>query len=297
MDTAVRSFLTYLHIERKASPHTLRNYGQDLRQFLDFLRRDEASLMSPQQIEPITIRSFMALRTNQGDSKATRSRKLSAIRSLFRYLAREGQITRNPGEAVRGPKQERKLPTVLTADDAKRLMDDCIRPRSFRDQALLETLYSSGARVSEVVNLNLDDVDLHEGIATVLGKGRKERIVPLGTHAVRALAAYRQSLPAGTVSGPLFRNQRGGRLTTRSVERLVAKAARDLPNFPSLSPHGLRHSFATHLLDGGVDLRAIQELLGHVSVSTTQRYTHVALDRIMEAYDKAHPRARARAIS
>ena len=297
MDTAVRSFLTYLHIERKASPHTLRNYGQDLRQFLDFLRRDEGSLRSPQQIEPTTIRSFMALRANQGDSKATRSRKLSAIRSLFRYLAREGQITRNPGEAVRGPKQERKLPTVLTADDAKRLMDDCIRPRSFRDQALLETLYSSGARVSEVVNLNLDDVDLHEGIATVLGKGRKERIVPLGTHAVRALAAYRQSLPAGTVSGPLFRNQRGGRLTARSVERLVAKAARDLPNFPSLSPHGLRHSFATHLLDGGVDLRAIQELLGHVSVSTTQRYTHVALDRIMEAYDKAHPRARARAIS
>ena len=297
MDTAVRSFLTYLHIERKASPHTLRNYGQDLRQFLDFLRRDEGSLGSPQQIEPITIRSFMALRANQGDSKATRSRKLSAIRSLFRYLAREGQITRNPGEAVRGPKQERKLPTVLTADDAKRLMDDCIRPRSFRDQALLETLYSSGARVSEVVNLNLDDVDLHEGIATVLGKGRKERIVPLGTHAVRALVAYRRSLPAGTVSGPLFRNRRGGRLTTRSVERLVAQAARDLPNFPSLSPHGLRHSFATHLLDGGVDLRAIQELLGHVSVSTTQRYTHVALDRIMEAYDKAHPRARARAIS
>ena len=297
MDTAVRSFLTYLHIERKASPHTLRNYGQDLRQFLDFLRRDEGSLGSPQQIDPITIRSFMALRANQGDSKATRSRKLSAIRSLFRYLAREGQITRNPGEAVRGPKQERKLPTVLTADDAKRLMDDCIRPRSFRDQALLETLYSSGARVSEVVNLNLDDVDLHEGIATVLGKGRKERIVPLGSHAVRALAAYRRSLPAGTASGPLFRNQRGGRLTARSVERLVAKAARDLPNFPSLSPHGLRHSFATHLLDGGVDLRAIQELLGHVSVSTTQRYTHVALDRIMEAYDKAHPRARARAIS
>jgi len=297
MDTAVRSFLTYLHIERKASPHTLRNYGQDLRQFLDFLRRDEGSLRSPQEIEPITIRSFMALRANQGDSKATRSRKLSAIRSLFRYLAREGQITRNPGEAVRGPKQERKLPTVLTADDAKRLMDDYIRPRSFRDQALLETLYSSGARVSEVVNLNLDDVDLHEGIATVLGKGRKERIVPLGTHAVRALAAYRRSLPAGTVSGPLFRNRRGGRLTTRSVERLVAQAARDLPNFPSLSPHGLRHSFATLLLDGGVDLRAIQELLGHVSVSTTQRYTHVALDRIMEAYDKAHPRARARAIS
>lgn len=296
MDAAVRSFLTYLRIERRASPHTLRSYGQDLGQFLDFLRRDERILGTPQHVEPIMIRSFMALRAQQRDSKATRSRKLSAIRSLFRHLAREGKITRNPAEAVLGPKQDQRLPRVLTADDAKRLMEDTARPRSLRDQALLETLYSSGARVSELVNLNLDDVDLHAGIATVLGKGRKERIVPLGTQAVAALAAYRQSLGSQTVSGPLFRNRRGGRLTARSVERMVAKAARDLPNFPSITPHGLRHSFATHLLDGGVDLRAIQELLGHASLSTTQRYTHVALDRIMEAYDKAHPRAHARAV-
>ena len=297
MDAAVRSFLSHLRIERRASPHTLRNYSQDLRQFLDFLQRDQRNLCTPQQVEPLTIRSFMAARTHHGDGKATRSRKLSAIRSLFRYLAREGRIGTNPAEAISGPKQDRKLPRVLTADDAQRLMETRVGPRSLRDQALLETLYSSGARVSELVNLNLDDLDLHEGVATVLGKGRKERIVPLGTYAVSALGAYLQSLPPGTVSGPLFRNLRGGRLTARSVERMVARASRDLPNFPSLTPHGLRHSFATHLLDGGVDLRAIQELLGHASLSTTQRYTHVALDRIMEAYDKAHPRAHARGTS
>jgi integrase/recombinase XerC len=307
MDAAVRSFLTYLQTERRASPHTLRNYGQDLGQLLAFLRTEQIG--TPAQVQPFTIRSFMALRANKGDGKATRSRKLSAIRSLFRYLCREDEITRNPAEAISGPKQDRKLPQVLTADDAKRLMDNPPRPRSLRDQAVFETLYSSGARVSELVNLDLKDIDLDEGVATVLGKGRKERIVPLGRPAVRALQAYVQSLPpfptlSGRTNGssdatraPLFRNRRGGRLTVRSVERLVANAVRDLVNFPSVTPHGLRHSFATHLLDGGVDLRAIQELLGHASLSTTQRYTHVAFDRILETYDKAHPRAHVRAIS
>jgi integrase/recombinase XerC len=303
MDAAVRSFLTYLKTERRASPHTLRNYGQDLGQLLDFLRNEQ--ITSPAQVQPFTIRSFMALRANKGDGKATRSRKLSAIRSLFRYLCREDAIRRNPAEAISGPKQDRKLPQVLTADDAKRLMDNPPRPRSLRDQALLETLYSSGARVSELVNLDLKDIDLDEGIATVMGKGRKERIVPLGRPAVLALSAYVHSLPTSAsraedshdrTRAPLFRNCRGGRLTVRSVERLVADAVRDLVNFPSITPHGLRHSFATHLLDGGVDLRAIQELLGHASLSTTQRYTHVAFDRILETYDKAHPRAHARAI-
>ena len=303
MDAAVRSFLTYLQTERRASPHTLRNYGQDLRQLLDFLRNEQIG--TPAQVQPFTIRRFMAVRADKGDSKATRSRKLSAIRSLFRYLCREDEITRNPAEVISGPKQDRKLPQVLTADDAKRLMDNPRGPRSLRDQALLETLYSSGARVSELVNLDLKDIDLDEGIATVLGKGRKERIVPLGRQAVLALSAYIQSLPTlvkridgslNATHAPLFRNRRGGRLTARSVERLVANAVRDLVNFPSITPHGLRHSFATHLLDGGVDLRAIQELLGHASLSTTQRYTHVAFDRILESYDKAHPRAHARAI-
>jgi integrase/recombinase XerC len=303
MDAAVRSFLTYLQTERRASPHTVRNYGQDLGQLVDFLRHEQ--IETPAKVQPVNIRSFMALRSNKGDSKATRSRKLSAIRSLFRYLCREDEITRNPAEAISGPKQDRKLPQVLTADDAKRLMDNPRRPRSLRDQALLETLYSSGARVSELVNLDLDDIDLGEGIATVLGKGRKERIVPLGRPAVLALKAYIHSLPTSSPGNgspsatctALFRNHRGGRLTARSVERLVASAVLDLVNFPRVTPHGLRHSFATHLLDGGVDLRAIQELLGHASLSTTQRYTHVAFDRILETYDKAHPRAHTRAIS
>jgi integrase/recombinase XerC len=310
MDAAVRSFLTYLRVERRASPHTLRNYNQDLRQFEQFLRSRRAGMDNrPEDIDPLIVRSFMAFRTAQGDSTATRNRKLSAIRSLFKHLTREGWIARNPATAVPGPKQARKLPRVLTADDVQRLLDEQGQVRSLRDQADLETLYSSGVRVSELVGLNVEDLDLEEGIATVLGKGRKERMVPLGRPAVAALLTYLASLPRTpalspqAVRGqgerrkgqgtPLFRNHRGGRLSARSVERFVAKSSRALRNFPSISPHALRHSFATHLLDGGVDLRAIQELLGHASLSTTQRYTHVALDRIMEAYDKAHPRAHA----
>lgn len=296
MDAAVSSFLTYLRVERRASPHTLRNYNQDLRQFEQFLRSRRAGMdHRPEDIDPLIVRSFMAFRTAQGDSTATRNRKLSAIRSLLKHLTREGRIARNPAAAVPGPRQERKLPRVLTADDVQRLLDEQGQGRSLRDQAVLETLYSSGIRVSELVGLNVEDLDLEEGVATVLGKGRKERMVPLGRPAVAALLAYLASLPGTPALSPqaLFRNHRGGRLSARSVERFVAKSSRALRNFPSISPHALRHSFATHLLDGGVDLRAIQELLGHASLSTTQRYTHVALDRIMEAYDKAHPRAHA----
>lgn len=328
MDAAVRSFLTYLEIERGASPHTLRNYALDLRQFLDFLRTHSGgTLPVPGSVDAFALRSFLASRAGQGDTKATRGRKLAAIRSLFKYLAREGIVSRSPATAVAAPKRDRKLPSVLTADDAKRLMEDQApdQPRSARDQAILETLYSTGARVAELVGLNVEDVDLNEGVATVMGKGRKERIVPLGSKAVEALGAYLDSFPLtptlslqgrgdlnkslargthcssncngstgrgqGEGKTPLFRNRRGARLTTRSVERIVVKYCRAIPNFPAISPHALRHSFATHLLEGGADLRAIQELLGHASLSTTQRYTHVALDRLTEVYDKAHPRA------
>lgn len=303
MDAAVRSFLTYLEVERGASPHTLRNYALDLRQFRDFLQaHDGGVLPAPAAVDLFAIRRFLASRAQRGDSKATRGRKLASVRSLFKYLAREGRVSANPAAAVLTPRTDRKLPRVLTADDAKRLMEDVPLQgtRSLRDQAILETLYSSGVRVAELVGLNMEDVDLHGGVATVLGKGRKERIVPLGRPAVQAIRAYLQA-HAAPKSGSrktdrsnttaLFRNRAGGRLGVRSVERLVAKHARAIPNFPTISPHGLRHSFATHLLDGGVDLRAIQELLGHASLSTTQRYTHVALDRLMETYDKAHPRA------
>jgi integrase/recombinase XerC len=296
MDAAVRSFLTYLNVERGASPHTLRNYEADLRQFLTFLRSaHEGSLPSPVAVDAYAVRSFLAARAGLGDAKSSIGRKLATVRSLFKYLGREGIVTQSPAAAVVTPKKDQRLPRVLSADDAARLMDhpDTMQPRSPRDQAILEVLYSAGVRVAELVGLNVEDVDLEAGTATVLGKGRKERVVLLGSKAVASLKAYLDSLPpaARSTSTSLFRNSRGGRLTTRSVERIVAAQCRALPNFPTMTPHTLRHSFATHLLDGGADLRAIQEMLGHASLSTTQRYTHVALDRMMEAYDKAHPRA------
>ena len=292
MDAAVRSFLMYLQVERGASPHTLRNYEGDLRQFLAFLRTaHDGSLPAPAGVDAYVVRGFLASRAGLRDSKSSLGRKLAAIRSLFKYLAREGVVPHSPAAAVVTPKQEQRLPRVLSADDASRLMENpaAQKPRSLRDQALLEVLYSAGTRVAELVGLNVEDVDMDTGTATVLGKGRKERVVLLGTKAVEALRTYVGE--EGAKRGPLFRNQRGGRLTARSVERIVAKECQALENFPTITPHTLRHSFATHLLDGGADLRAIQELLGHASLSTTQRYTHVALDRLMEAYDKAHPRA------
>jgi integrase/recombinase XerC len=297
MDAAVRSFLTYLKVERGASPHTLRSYEADLRQFREFLRTlHEGSVPAPAAIDAYAVRSFLAARAGVGDAKSSLGRKLATVRSLFKYLGREGIVTHSPAATVITPKRDQRLPRVLSADDATRLMEnpEPARPRSARDQAILEVLYSAGVRVAELVGLNVEDVDLEAGAATVMGKGRKERVVLLGDKAVSALRAYLASPPPWTGRGPapLFRNSRGGRLTARSVERIVAEQCRALENFPAMTPHTLRHSFATHLLDGGADLRAIQEMLGHASLSTTQQYTHVALDRLMETYDKAHPRAK-----
>ena len=292
MDAAVRSFLTYLTVERDASPHTLRNYDADLRQFLAFLRTThDGALPAPETVDAYAVRSFLAARAGLGDAKSSIGRKLATVRSLFKYLGREGIVEQSPAATVVTPKKDQRLPRVLSADDAARLMDnpETAQPRSPRDQAILEVLYSAGVRVAELVGLNVEGVDLDAGTATVMGKGRKERVVLLGGKAVAALRAYLAK--EETMEGPLFRNSRGGRLTTRSVERIVTAQCRALPNFPAMTPHTLRHSFATHLLDGGADLRAIQEMLGHASLSTTQRYTHVALDRMMEAYDNAHPRA------
>ena len=294
MDAAVRSFLTYLSVERGASPHTLRNYEADLRQFLAFLRTaHDGSLPAPVNVDAYAVRSFLAARAGQGNAKSSIGRKLATVRSLFKYLGREGIIEQSPAATVITPKKDQRLPRVLSADDAARLMDhpDRALPRSPRDQAILEVLYSAGVRVAELVGLNVEDVDLEAGAATVMGKGRKERVVLLGGKAVEAVRAYLRKAGTGADKTPLFRNSRGGRLTTRSVERIVTAQCRALPNFPTMTPHTLRHSFATHLLDGGADLRAIQEMLGHASLSTTQRYTHVAMDRMMEAYDNAHPRA------
>jgi len=230
------------------------------------------------------------------------ARKLATIRSFYRYLQREGKVSLNPAEAIRTPKQPKHLPRVLTKDDAAALMEFPLDQAggSLRDRALLETLYSTGARVSELVGIDLDDLRASEGLVHLRGKGRKERIVPIGDVALRAIQAYLDQQPPMNsrypttkmkrVLSPVFRNSRGGRLTTRSVARIVAYHSNRLTG-GSVSPHTLRHSFATHLLDEGADLRSIQEMLGHVSLSTTQKYTHLATDQLLAIYDKTHPRA------
>ena len=249
-------------------------------------------------------RAFLAGLRTKGVKASSIARKLATLRSLFHYLGREGVVPISPAAAVSSPKQEKRLPRFLTQEEACRLVEHpSASPARFglRDRAILETLYSTGIRVSELAALSVEDGLLPDGLIKVLGKGRKERVVPIGTHATEAITAYLESLPShpeshadqdSKVRTPLFRNRFGKRLSVRSVERVVEKWSRQLADVPSISPHALRHSFATHLLDGGADLRSIQELLGHARLSTTQRYTHIATQRLMEAYDSAHPRAK-----
>lgn len=300
MEAAIRAFLTFLDVEQGASGETIRGYRSDLRQFLSFAngQRDaEAPPLAPDQVDPLTIRSYLAWLDRKGEKKSSLARKLAALRSLYRFLARDGLVGRNPAEEVRTPKQPQHLPRVLTKDDAGALMelpdgDDLL---SLRDRAILETLYSTGARVSELVGMNLEDLNMGDGLVRLRGKGRKERIVPIGEVAVESVKGYRAGLKPSAIghqlSAPVFMNHRGGRLTARSVERIVGKYSSRLVS-GRVSPHALRHSFATHLLDEGADLRAIQEMLGHASLGTTQKYTHLATDQLMAVYDRAHPRAK-----
>ena len=301
MDESIRAFITFLESEQRASPETVRNYASDLRQLDRFLvsSRLASSPVDPASLSPDAIRAYLEWLDRKGEKQASLGRKLAAIRSFYRYLSRRGLTSRNPVEALRTPKQPRSLPRVLTKDDADALMTFPAGQTagSLRDRALLETLYSTGARVSELVSLSLGDVHESEGLVRLRGKGRKERIVPIGQLALEAIKRYQACLATsrktpqaagGTL--PLFCNQRGGRLTSRSVARIVARYSSRLSGGP-VSPHTLRHSFATHLLDEGADLRAIQEMLGHASLSTTQRYTHVATDQLLAVYDRAHPRS------
>ena len=303
MEDAIRAFVTFLEVERGASRETIRGYRSDLRQFLSYagtLRPAAASALTPQEVDPLTIRGYLAWLDRKKEKKASLARKLAALRSFFRFMAREGLAGENPAAEVRTPKQPQYLPRVLTKDDANALMEfpegDDLSAR--RDRAILETLYSTGARVSELVGMNVEDLNRSDGLVRLRGKGRKERIVPIGTVALEALREYHASLRPSAVSHqlsarsdiPVFTNNRGGRLTARSVERIVEKHSRRLSG-GSVSPHALRHSFATHLLDEGADLRAIQEMLGHASLATTQKYTHLATDHLLEVYDRAHPRA------
>ena len=298
MDHAIRAFMTFLELERHASHETMRNYASDLRQFQTFMKAEHlaAPLLDPATVQTESIRAYLHWLDRKREKSTSMARKLASLRSFYRYLQREGRVGLNPAEAIRTPKQPKHLPRVLSKDDAAALMEFPAGETgsSLRDRALLETLYSTGARVSELVGINLDDLRASEGLVHLRGKGRKERIVPIGAVALKAIHNYRASLKPSTInhrpSVPIFLNLRGGRLTTRSVARIVARYSNQLTG-GSVSPHTLRHSFATHLLDEGADLRSIQEMLGHVSLSTTQKYTHLATDQLLAVYDKTHPRA------
>ena len=311
MRTHLRSFLEYLRLNRNRSAHTVSAYEGDLTQFLTFLERHlnrPAERIAPGEIDHHAVRAFMGELYDRGHARASSARRLAAIRSFGRYLRREQHIDENPGALVATPKQDRKVPARLDMREVDRLLagPDATTPLGRRDRAILELFYASGLRLSELGGLDLEDVNLSSRLVRVLGKGGKERIVPFNNGAAASLRAYlgdREALvqraPArvaarsghGPVAEPLFLNYRGGRLSTRSVDRLVRRYVAATSRRDGISPHALRHSFATHLLERGADLRSIQELLGHARLSTTQRYTHVTAARMMSLYKKTHPRA------
>jgi len=292
MKPEIEQFCSYLETERNVSAHTLAAYRSDLAQFAAFLAQQKG-VSAPEQVDHLAIRHYLA-QLHKGHAKSSIGRKLSAIRALFRYLLREGRLGKNPAELIGTPKKEKRLPFHLNIDQVTALVGapKGSGPSALRDRAVLETLYSCGIRVSELTGMNVGDLDLDAGLARVLGKGGKERIVPVGSFAREALAAYLDQRGNPAAGAPLILNSRGGRLTRRSIGRLVDAHMLLIATMRKVSPHTLRHSFATHLLEGGADLRAIQELLGHASLATTQKYTHVSIDRLMEVYDKAHPKAR-----
>ncbi len=306
MQEYIDKFLDHLKYEKNMSEHTLRNYRIDLGQFYDYLAPlDPAGIRRPvpiRSINHITIRDFMATLYGQKKKKTSIARKLATLRSFFKFLCREQVLDLNPAQLVSSPRLEKKLPKHLTIESVIRFIEtpELDTPLGKRDRAILELLYGTGMRVSELVKLNLNDIDFNHQSVRVKGKGRKERIVPFGKKALESLQLYlgsRGELLAEAVEEDrdplaLFLNYQGTRITTRSVGRLINKYAKLCAELnQDVSPHSLRHSFATHLLNAGADLRAIQELLGHARLSTTQQYTHVSTERLIEVYDKAHPKA------
>jgi integrase/recombinase XerC len=321
----LKAFLEHLRLNENASAHTVRAYDSDLSQYLVFLAahlQKRVSDLQPEDLDHLGARAFIADLNKRGNSKSSAARKLSAIRAFGRYLRREGTIEGDPTALVGTPKREQRIPNHLAVQEMSTLLDapDTSDPLGRRDKAILELFYASGLRLSELVGLDLDDVNLSGRVVRVLGKGRKERIVPFNkttAEALRAWLADREGVRPGSdrgqtgvrpgsdpkrrggegggprrrVAEPLFLNYQGGRLSTRSVDKLVRRYVLQSSTRLGISPHALRHSFATHLLEAGADLRAIQELLGHARLSTTQRYTHVNAAQLLETYRKAHPKA------
>ena len=286
----IEKFINYLKVEKNSSIHTITNYTADLEAFAHFLAEHDIS-----SVDHLFLRRFLADMRAKNYAKRTIARKLASLRTFFKFLYREGHIKVNPITAVSTPKLDRRLPVVLDEKKVTMLINapDTSVPAGLRDKAILETLYSTGIRVSELVGLDDDDVDHISGIIKVLGKGRKERLTPIGETALSAIRKYAESKNGKKVRDKrsVFLNKSGRRLTDRSVRRIVDKYIKLASIQEHISPHSLRHSFATHLLDRGADLRSVQELLGHMNLSTTQIYTHVTMERLREAYDKAHPRA------
>ncbi|MBI1917537.1 MAG: tyrosine recombinase XerC [Planctomycetes bacterium] len=297
MDEALAEFLRHLALEKNASPNTVKSYREDLTQAIEFFRtRLSGAAPDPARLTTRLLRAYLGWLHEQSYAKSTIARRVAAVRSWCRFLCRQGVLTSNPALGLRGPRQDKKLPHFLTREDLLRLLETppADTPLGLRDRALLESLYSAGLRVSELTALDLADVDLDDGLATVRGKGRRERLALLGPPAVEALRAWlshRQALLRPRARDALFLNKNGTRLSSRSVGRLLEKYLAQAGLDPRTSPHTLRHSFATHLLDAGADIRSVQELLGHRNLATTQVYTHVTTQRLRDSYHKAHPRA------
>lgn len=302
----IGEFVEALGSEKGYSDHTCRAYLNDLGEFraygegrLPVDKKGAAEEKPPlvaDQIDGLMIRGYLGF-LHKRNKKATIARKLSALRSFFRYLVKRGLLEESPADVILTPKQEKTIPVYLTVDDMFRLLDaiETDTVLGIRNRAIFETLYSAGIRVSEVAGLDSKDLDSEARTVRVVGKGNKQRVVPIGKKALAAIRRYRDKLftesgIGADAEGALFRNNRGGRLTPRSIARILDQIARQIGISIPVSPHAMRHSFATHLLDAGADLRVVQELLGHKSLSTTQKYTHVSIDRLIETYDKAHPR-------
>lgn len=303
MQSAVQRFLQYLRVERNASPLTLKSYAEDFESVYDYFNERHRGVPDPGEVTVVQLRGYVAYMHECQYAKTTMARRLACIRSFFRFCSREGIVSTNPARALRTPRAGRKLPHFLTNEQVASLLEapPANQPMGLRDRAMLETLYSAGLRVSELVSLNIGDWDRDSDIVRVIGKGRKERVAPIGSYAAKALKSWmlaRDTIRQKFASVPLahrdamFLNKSGKRLTTRSIGRMLEKYLK-LTGLDSLTtPHTLRHTFATHLLDGGADLRSVQELLGHKSLTTTQIYTHVSTKRLRETYEKAHPHAR-----
>ncbi|MFB3926160.1 MAG: site-specific tyrosine recombinase/integron integrase [Syntrophales bacterium] len=306
MEKAIREFQKFMEIEKNFSPHTRKNYISDLKQFKEFLEKHNIPVRRNEKddlfdLESVAIRAFLEFLHQGKIKKITIGRKIATLRSFFKFLLRRGAIKYNPAEMVQSPKADKRMPVALPVEEVFSILDVDFAADAFgsRDRAMIELLYSSGMRVNELTKLNMEDIDFIQGLVKVMGKGKKERIIPVGGPALIALRAYLEKRPElfgrkvhNSSENPVFLGKTGSRITPRSVARILDKYVALSGIRKKISPHTLRHAFATHLLDGGADLRVIQELLGHESLSTTQRYTSMSAAKLMEVYDKAHPKAK-----